>query len=281
MKKAVPILASLAALGAAGALAVRGRRNHPAWKTLRAFRYAHRGYHDKPQIPENSMPAFRRALARGWGAELDVHLLRDGTLAVFHDSELRRCTGAEGVVEEHTRQSLSALRLEGTDQPIPLFDEVLALFEGKAPLIIELKTRNGNHNALAKAVCERLDSYRGDFCIESFDPRAIRAVKKLRPGICRGVLSMNFLKSSEVENLPLWQKAALKALLLNFLAVPDFVAYQQADRNNIFLRLCKKLWGVQEVSWTIRSPEALAACEKAGSIPIFEKFDPDSLNRPE
>ncbi len=67
-------------------LALRCRRNGRGWEKLLGRRYAHRGYHAKPEIPENSLPAFRRALERGWGAELDVHLLRDGTLAVFHDS---------------------------------------------------------------------------------------------------------------------------------------------------------------------------------------------------
>lgn len=36
------------------------------------------------------LAAFRRAIRHGYGAELDVHLLRDGTLAVFHDSDLKR-----------------------------------------------------------------------------------------------------------------------------------------------------------------------------------------------
>lgn len=80
-------------------LALQGRRNHPLWSCFRAQRFAHRGYHDKPQIPENSLPAFRRAIAHGWGAELDVHLLKDGTLAVFHDSSLSRCTGAQGMMK--------------------------------------------------------------------------------------------------------------------------------------------------------------------------------------
>ena len=59
-----------------------GRKNHPAWQVLKQYRFAHRGYHDKPQIPENSLPAFQRAIDRGWGAELDVHLIKDGTLVV-------------------------------------------------------------------------------------------------------------------------------------------------------------------------------------------------------
>jgi len=48
------------------------RRKHPAWETLKRYRYAHRGYHDKPTIPENSMTAFRRAVEHGWGADFYV-----------------------------------------------------------------------------------------------------------------------------------------------------------------------------------------------------------------
>ena len=29
-------------------LMLRCRREHPGWKLLRQYRYAHRGYHDKP-----------------------------------------------------------------------------------------------------------------------------------------------------------------------------------------------------------------------------------------
>ena len=91
----------------------------------------------------------------------------------------------QGRIEELTREKLENYRLEGTDERIPLFDEVLALFEDATPLIIELKAAGGNHFALAKAVCERLDSYQGEFCIESFDPFALIDVKKFRPAICR------------------------------------------------------------------------------------------------
>ena len=44
------------------ALALQCRNGHPGLKELKLFRYAHRGYHEKPQIPENSMAAFRRAV---------------------------------------------------------------------------------------------------------------------------------------------------------------------------------------------------------------------------
>ena len=154
------ILIVLLALDLLFTLALRCRKGHRKWEVLKKYRYAHRGYHDKPVVPENSLPAFRRAIERGFGAELDVHLLKDGTLAVFHDSDLKRCANVEGEIEDLTLDELKQLRLEGTDEQIPTFDEVLALFEHETPLIIELKTARGNHMALAKAVCERLDTYK-------------------------------------------------------------------------------------------------------------------------
>ena len=68
------VLIIILALATLYLLALQGRRNHPLWKTFRHQRFCHRGYHDKPQIPEHSLPAFRRAIDHGWGAELDVHL---------------------------------------------------------------------------------------------------------------------------------------------------------------------------------------------------------------
>ncbi len=236
-------------------------------------RYAHRGYHHKPAVPENSLPAFRLAIERGWGAELDVHLLKDGGLAVFHDSQLKRCTGVEGIIEDHTLDELKALRLEGTDNPIPEFRQVLDLFEGKAPLIIELKTYGSNHRALAESVCRALDSYHGDFCIESFDPRALIDVRKLRPGFIRGQLAQDFVKNP-TDEVASWQRGLLTDMRLNFLTRPDFIAYKYEDRDNPALRRCVKR-GMQEVCWTIRTKKAMEEIEKDGGIAIFEGFDPD------
>ena len=76
------------------ALLLQCRNGHSGLKELRLFRYAHRGFHEKPDIPENSMAAFRRALQNYYGVELDVHLMADGNLAVIHDSSLKRTAGA-------------------------------------------------------------------------------------------------------------------------------------------------------------------------------------------
>ena len=254
-------------------LLLRCRRSGRGWKKLLGRRYAHRGWHMNPAVPENSLAAFRRALDKGWGAELDVHLLKDGTLAVFHDSDLRRCAGEEGDIEDLDREGLARLRLEGTEEPVPLFDEVLALFEGKAPLIIELKSHKGNYKALTEAVIARLDRYKGDYCVESFDPRVLMVLRRERPNILRGQLAMDFRPGG--EPLPGWQRFALRNLLMNFLTGPDFIAYRFEDRQRLALKLCRRVWGVKEASWTLRSMDDLLTAEAAGAMPIFECFDPD------
>jgi len=254
-------------------LALRCRRNHPAWNTLRKFRYAHRGLHDSENgIPENSMAAFRLAVENGYGIELDIHLTKDGRLAVIHDSSLLRTAGADVRVETLTAEELDQYRLEGTDEKIPFLEEVLPLFEGKTPLVVELQVE-GNAAALAKAACDLLDQYKVDYCIESFHPQAILWLKKNRPEICRGQLSQNFLKH---EGTKLGKAAdfAMTHLLTSFLTVPDFIAYNHEHRNCLSLKLARSVWRVQEVNWTIHTPEVMEACEKDGCLSIFEKFKP-------
>jgi hypothetical protein len=56
---------------------------------------------------------------------------------------------------------------------------------------------------------------------------------------------------------------------------PDFTAYMFADRKMFGVDICRKLWGVQGVSWTIRTPEDLKTAEQEGWLPIFEGFIPE------
>ena len=255
-------------------LALQCRRGHPAWTVLGAFRYAHRGFHDKPHIPENSMSAFRRAIDNLYGAELDVHLMADGNLAVIHDSSLLRTAGVDVAIEDLTAADLSRYRLEGTEEKIPLFSEVLELFEGRTPLIVELKPERGNHDALAAATVAILDKYRVTYCIESFDPRCLRWLKKNRPEIVRGQLSEQFSRHGDSAGQGRLTLFALGNLLMNFLGRPDFIAYRFSDRNCAAVKLCRKLYRVQEVNWTITSKEEMGAAENAGNLVIFERFDP-------
>lgn len=260
-------------------LALRCRRNRPGLADLRNWSYAHRGLHG-PGVPENSMAAFRAALDGGFGVELDVHLLKDGNLAVMHDSLLNRTTGQAGRMEDLTIGELKDYSLEGTAETIPEFGEVLDLFGGKAPLIIELKSADGNHAALTEAACKLLEGYPGPFCMESFDPKCVAWLRKNRPDIIRGQLAENFFRSR--NDLPDHLKFLATNLLFNFLTVPDFIAYKFADRNTTpSTVLCRKLWRAQGVSWTLRTREEYDTAVSEGWLPIFEGFLPDKPRLPE
>ncbi|MBO4938163.1 MAG: glycerophosphodiester phosphodiesterase [Oscillospiraceae bacterium] len=253
-------------------LAVQGRTGHPGLAELKKWKYAHRGLHDE-FLPENSMTAFRAALEHGYGIELDIHLLKDGNLAVMHDSSLKRTTGCDGCIEDLTTQQLKDYHLGGTDETIPEFRDVLKLFAGKAPLIIELKPERGNHAALAEAACAMMEGYEGAWCMESFDPRCVYWLKKNRPQIIRGQLTEDFFRA-ENSPLPSYLKFAMKHQLFNFATQPDFIAYKFRDRETISNRLARNFWGVQGVSWTLISREEFDTAAKENWIPIFENFKP-------
>lgn len=252
-----------------------GRTPEPRDANL-ARHYAHRGFHSKPEIPENSMAAFRRAVDHGFPSEFDVHLIADGSLVVFHDEELERETGVTGQIEDYDITNLSRLRLEGTDEHIPTLDEVLELYEDTGlPLLIELKVARGNYRELTEAVCRRLDTYRGEFVIESFDPRALMVLRKIRPQYIRGQLAQNFIKNR--EGLPFYQAVLLTNLAFNAAVRPDFIAYRFADRMVPALRLAARQRGMSEAMWTIRTPEEYRTAVREGCAPIFEQFDPDEI----
>ena len=252
-------------------LSLRCPKGHPGLQLLQGWHYAHRGLHNQER-PENSMAAFRAALEAGYGIELDVHLLRDGNLAVMHDASLLRTAGADVQIETLTTDQLSKYHLGGTQETIPTFREVLDLFDGKAPLIVELKAVKNNHAELTEAVCRMLDTYSGPYCIESFDPRCVHWLKKNRPDIVRGQLTENFLAVK--SSVPWVLRFLLTHQLMNFLILPDFVAYKFDDRKNLGNFLARKLWGAQGVSWTIRRQEDLDAALREGYLGIFEGFQP-------
>ena len=275
MKAVIIILIILAVLFLLYLLCLRCRRGHADWAHFRQWRYAHRGLHNKEKgIPENSMAAFKLAAANGFGAELDVHLMKDGKLAVIHDASLLRTAGADVLIEDLTAEELENYRLEGTEQRIPLLEDVLPLFVDRAPLIVELKAERGNAEALAAAACKVLDKYKAEYCVESFDPRCLMWLWQDRPDVIRGQLSENFTAHGDAQHLPGGVRWILTNLLLNVRTRPDFIAYRFEDRANLSLRLCRGFYRVQEASWTVRDRETMEKAEAAGNLVIFENFDP-------
>ena len=101
---------------------------------------AHRGYHSlNKSVTENSFPAFMLAIEKGYIIELDLHILKDGNVVVFHDDNLNRMTGVDKNIKDTVYSDIKNLRLQNTNNYIPLFKDVLDLINGRVPIIVEFK----------------------------------------------------------------------------------------------------------------------------------------------
>ncbi|MDY3919098.1 MAG: glycerophosphodiester phosphodiesterase family protein [Candidatus Limivivens sp.] len=250
-----------------------GRKHRTEMKELREYDYAHRGLHNiKKGIPENSIAAFQKAVEMGYGMELDLHLTRDGRLAVMHDDSLKRTCGVNAMVHEKTMAELKKYLLEGTQERVPEFQEVLKLVKGRTPLVVEIKTVKGNYREICRAVCRELDHYEGLYCIESFDPRVVLLLRRYRPDMVRGQLAEHFRRHGTMVN-PIGD-FLLHNLFSNVITRPDFISYQHLDRKTPSLRLCRKLYGVSEFNWTVKDQETHRKIREDGGIVIFEDFLP-------
>ena len=82
--------------------------------------HAHRGgavVEGKPVYAENTLPAFRRAVRRGFVLEFDVKLTRDRVPVVIHDPELDRVTDCEGLVADRSLSELRDCRVDVLGSP--------------------------------------------------------------------------------------------------------------------------------------------------------------------
>lgn len=244
----------------------------PSTASFRKWLYAHRGLHDNASAaPENSLPAFQKAVDAGFGIELDVQLTKDRVPVIFHDFTLKRICGAEGRLRDFTYDELQQMRLCGTDQRIPKLEEALELVGGRVPLIVELKIDTANL-ALCPIADGLLSAYRGMYCVESFNPLAVRWYRKHRREVIRGQLSDAFLKEGEYVG-PLY--FMLQNLLFNWLARPDFIAYNRKYPKVLSRLLCRRLFGNTAAAWTVKSREQLEEAKRYFDIYIFDSFLPE------
>lgn len=252
-----------------------GRR--PGFQQFKAFDYAHRGLHDLEKgVPENSMKAFRLAEQAGFGMELDLQLTKDKQVVVHHDPHLKRSCGSDRVIAGMTYEELRGYRLFGTEEPVPLFRDVLAVLKGSTPLIIELKGYN-DPEELCELTMKELSGYRGLYCVESFDPRIVRWFRKNRPDIVRGQLMGRFRKGD--DGLSGFEAFCGRNLLTNWYTRPHFEAYHLLTRDIPAMWAAKILFGMQEVSWTIRSQEEYDRAKALDSLVIFEHILPAGPDR--
>jgi glycerophosphoryl diester phosphodiesterase len=149
-------------------------------------RISHRGAHQT--LPENSIPAFLKALELGADAiELDVHATSDGVVVVHHDPTVERGRGGA-----RTRVAIADLTCSELKKVIladgigiPTLAEVLDAV-GEAPTVyVEIKGTN-----IEALVVRCIRESAASCAIHSFDHRIVQNVKKIFPAVRTGVLEV-------------------------------------------------------------------------------------------
>jgi glycerophosphoryl diester phosphodiesterase len=123
---------------------------------------------------ENTLRGLRECLATGLdGAEVDVRLIADGTVVLFHDDSLERVVGDLRRVGELRREDLATIDVFG--EPLPTLEELLAEWPEDRWLNIELKAGD---RPLVEAVLPRIAG-REKIVLSSFDPGMLEAASEL------------------------------------------------------------------------------------------------------
>ena len=145
--------------------------------------FAHRG--GALEAPENSWTSFRRARDLGYRyLETDVHATSDGVVVTIHDEDLARTTERSGLVRDMTWAQLSAIRLTGTDEPVPRLDDALAAWP-------EMRWNiDAKHDSVVGPLIETIhrSGALDRVCITAFDDRRLARVRRaFGPALCTGM----------------------------------------------------------------------------------------------
>lgn len=158
------------------------------------FVIAHRGA--SRVAPENTLAALKKAIEYGADyAECDVYQTKDGEIVLFHDDEMERTTGKEGMIWDYTLAELKGLEAGSwfkeafRGEPIPTLREAIQLVKGKIKLDIEIKV-SGRDPEIAEKVVDVIRSENlGKACmVTSFEKSAIEKVKEIAPELITGFI---------------------------------------------------------------------------------------------
>lgn len=250
-----------------------GKSRKEGFKPYEDVYIAHRGLFNNKDVPENSLTAFKKAVENDYGIELDVQLTTDDQLVVFHDQSLKRMTGIDKDLIECDLKELQTYHLLDTDEKIPLFSEVLKVLKKDTPLVVEIKPE-GRYIETTKRAVEMLKSYGGLYNMESFNPFVVSYLRKNNPEIIRGQLAYDSLKDPNNKNSFII-RFITTYLMLNFLARPDYIAYDCNSTDNLSFRLCSKLFKAECIAWTIKSQKQLEEKKEYYQCFIFDSFIPE------
>lgn len=144
------------------------------------------------------MAAFERAIELGAnGIETDVHLTRDGRLALIHDATLDRTTGEPGSIrgldfaEIREKDAGSWFGPEFRGQKVPAMEELFELAKGRDVFLnVELKFGSAPYPGMEEAVIAVIRRYgmEEQVILSSFNHDSLALVKRLAPEVRTGIL---------------------------------------------------------------------------------------------
>ena len=140
--------------------------------------FAHRG--GAEEYPENSLAAFRAAVAMGFRyLETDVHLTADGVVVAFHDDVLDRVTDGSGAVADLMWDELRDARIEGTEA-IPTMADLFETFPD-ARFNIDAKSE-----AVVEPLLALIRRHGGvdRVCVGAFDDARLARIRSSLVGVC-------------------------------------------------------------------------------------------------
>ncbi len=207
--------------------------------------------------PENTLKGYALAMELGVDAvECDVHLTRDGQVAVMHDPTVDRTTNGTGALAEMDLAEIRALDAGDGETP-PTLGEVLSAVKGRCRLLCEIKAVEAA-TAAAKVVAARGMGEEVTFI--SFYVEALEAVRQCDPALATGVL----IGESGMAGLD-----AAIALPAMHLGVHHGVL------NGKIVHLAKSR-GKEVGAWTMNSPEHMRAMIELG-VDVLTSDRPDIL----
>ncbi|MCZ4281320.1 glycerophosphodiester phosphodiesterase family protein [Kiloniella laminariae] len=161
--------------------------------------------------PENTMTSFREALAQGasW-TEFDVKLSKDGVPLLYHDKDLKRTSGREGLIKDFTFAELQDFEAgawfgaEYAGEKIPSFEEVMQFhIDNGMQANIEFKPSDGEEDETVKAVVEMLERIwpkdRPKPLFSSFKHRCLEVARDIAPAYPRGLLTYDELDNWKAD----------------------------------------------------------------------------------
>lgn len=205
------------------------------------------------EAPENTLAAFRRALALGAdGVELDVQPAGDGTPVVIHDETLDRTTDGAGPLAARSWPALEGVRSRG--EPLPrLQDAIRWAADAGAWLNLEIKAP-GTEAAVLAALRQATLLERS--FLSSFLPHVVERLRELDPDAACFLLTQRW-----DEEVLAWVHAA---------GVVGVCLHDPIATAPVLERLRRE--GLHAVVWTVDDPVRMRELFRAGVLGVISNL---------